>query len=64
VHDRGVVVSEPGMYFMGLIFQYAATSNVLPGLGRDAKYIARHIASREAERRASVRESAEVIASV
>jgi hypothetical protein len=49
---------------MGLIFQYAATSNVLPGLGRDAKYIARHIASREAERRASVRESAEVIASV
>jgi putative flavoprotein involved in K+ transport len=52
------------MYFMGLIFQYAATSNVLPGLGRDAKYIARHIASREAERRASVRESAEVIASV
>ena len=23
VHDRGVVVSEPGMYFMGLIFQYA-----------------------------------------
>jgi putative flavoprotein involved in K+ transport len=64
VHDRGVVVSEPGMYFMGLIFQYAATSDVLPGVGRDAKYIARHIASREAERRASMRESAEVIASV
>jgi putative flavoprotein involved in K+ transport len=56
VHDRGVVVSEPGMYFMGLVFQYAVTSDVLPGVGRDAKYIARHIASREAKRRPSVRE--------
>jgi putative flavoprotein involved in K+ transport len=64
VHDRGVVVSEPGMYFMGLIFQYTVTSDVLPGVGRDAKYIARHIATREAERRASMREPAEVIASI
>ncbi|HET7869228.1 MAG TPA: NAD(P)-binding domain-containing protein [Actinomycetota bacterium] len=56
VHDRGVVVSEPGMYFMGLIFQYAVASDVLPGVGRDAKYIARHIATREAERRAFVRQ--------
>jgi putative flavoprotein involved in K+ transport len=56
VHDRGVVVSEPGMYFTGLIFQYAVTSDVLPGVGRDAKYIARHIATREAERRAFVRQ--------
>jgi putative flavoprotein involved in K+ transport len=62
-HDRGVVVSEPGMYFMGLIFQYAVTSDVLPGVGRDAKYIARHIASREAKRRASMREPAELVAS-
>jgi putative flavoprotein involved in K+ transport len=64
VHDRGVVVSEPGMYFMGLIFQYAVASDVIPGVGRDAKYIAKHIATREAERRASMRESAEVIASI
>jgi putative flavoprotein involved in K+ transport len=55
-HDRGVVVSEPGMYFMGLVFQYAVTSDVLPGVGRDAKHIARHIASREAKRRAFVRQ--------
>jgi putative flavoprotein involved in K+ transport len=60
VHERGVVVSEPGMYFMGLIFQFALASDVLPGVGRDAKYIARHIASREAKRRASMREPAEV----
>jgi putative flavoprotein involved in K+ transport len=60
VHERGVVVAEPGMYFMGLIFQFALASDVLPGVGRDAKYIARHIASREAKRRASMREPAEV----
>jgi putative flavoprotein involved in K+ transport len=64
LHDRGIVRSEPGLYFMGLIFQYAGTSDVIPGVGRDAKHIARHIASREAERRTSMKESAEVTASV
>ena len=47
MHERGVVVGEPGLYFVGLHFQYAATSDVLPGVGRDAEYIAKHIASRE-----------------
>jgi putative flavoprotein involved in K+ transport len=46
LHERGVVVGEPGLYFVGLRFQYAATSDVLPGVGRDAEYIAKHIASR------------------
>jgi putative flavoprotein involved in K+ transport len=46
MHRRGIVESEPGLYFMGLLFQYAVTSNVLPGMGRDAEYIARHIATR------------------
>jgi putative flavoprotein involved in K+ transport len=45
-HERGVVVGEPGLYFVGLPFQYAATSDVLPGVGRDAEYVAKHIASR------------------
>jgi putative flavoprotein involved in K+ transport len=44
VHERGVVTSEPGLYFMGLVFQYAATSDILPGVGRDAKRIAKHLA--------------------
>jgi putative flavoprotein involved in K+ transport len=44
-HERGVVASEPGLYFVGLPFLYAATSAVLPGVGRDAKRIARHIAA-------------------
>jgi putative flavoprotein involved in K+ transport len=46
LHERGAVVGEPGLYFVGLLFQYAATSDVLPGVGRDAEYVAKHIASR------------------
>lgn len=46
-HRRGVVVGEPGLCFVGLRFQYAASSDVLPGVGRDAEYVARHIASRK-----------------
>jgi putative flavoprotein involved in K+ transport len=42
-HDRGVVRSVPGLYFVGLAFQYAATSDVLPGVGRDARRIAREV---------------------
>jgi len=46
-HVRGVVPSEPGLYFVGLIFLYAAVSDVLPGVGRDAEHIANQIAPRE-----------------
>jgi putative flavoprotein involved in K+ transport len=49
IHDRGVANASPGLYFMGLLFQFAATSDVLPGVGRDAKYVARHIAARAAK---------------
>lgn len=47
LHERGVVVGEPGLYFVGLVFQYSVSSDVLPGVGRDAEYIAKYIASRE-----------------
>jgi putative flavoprotein involved in K+ transport len=53
VEERGVVRGEPGLYFMGLRFQYAASSDVLPGVGRDAEYIARHIVSQRSNRRPS-----------
>ncbi|MGH2932862.1 MAG: flavin-containing monooxygenase [Gaiellaceae bacterium] len=46
LHYRGVVESEPGLYFLGLIFQYSFSSDVLPGRGRDAEYVAKHIAER------------------
>jgi putative flavoprotein involved in K+ transport len=47
VHDRGIVGSEPGLYFVGLVFQYALASSLIGGVGRDAEHIADHIASRE-----------------
>ena len=51
LHDRGVVTSEPGLFFVGLIFQYSISSDVLPNQGRDAGYIADQIASRERDPR-------------
>jgi len=47
VHYRGVVDSAPGLYFLGLVFLYSLSSDVLPGRGRDAEYIAKHIASHQ-----------------
>jgi putative flavoprotein involved in K+ transport len=41
--DRGVVLNEPGLYFLGLHFLYAFSSAMIHGVGRDAKYIAKVI---------------------
>jgi putative flavoprotein involved in K+ transport len=43
---RGVVDAAPGLFFCGLSFQYAYASMVLPGIGRDADYVARRIVAR------------------
>jgi putative flavoprotein involved in K+ transport len=43
---RGVVDAAPGLYFCGLSYQYAFASMVLPGIGRDADYVARSIVAR------------------
>jgi putative flavoprotein involved in K+ transport len=43
---RGVVSAAPGLFFCGLAFQYAFSSMVLPGVGRDAAYIAKQIGTR------------------
>jgi putative flavoprotein involved in K+ transport len=59
-HFRGVVESESGLYFLGLVFQYSASSDVLPSRGRDARYIAKHIAERKRE--AASAEPAEALA--
>jgi putative flavoprotein involved in K+ transport len=53
-HYRGVVESEPGLSFLGLVFQYSLSSDVLPSRGRDARYLARHIARRRKELPAAV----------
>lgn len=45
--ERGIVADEPGLYFVGLLFLYAASSTMIHGVGRDAEHIAKHIASRQ-----------------
>ena len=50
LHHRGVVESTPGLYFIGLVFQYSLSSCVLPGIGRDHEYVAEHLARRRRER--------------
>ena len=43
---RGVVDEVPGLFFCGLAFQYAFSSMVFPGIGRDADYLAHRISER------------------
>lgn len=47
MHDRGVVADEPGLFFVGLPFQFSAASDVLPGVGRDARHVVGHLVARE-----------------
>lgn len=46
VEYRGVVKDAPGLYFCGLSFQFGFSSMVLPGVGRDAGYVADRIVAR------------------
>jgi putative flavoprotein involved in K+ transport len=50
IHMRGVVENEPGLYFLGLPFQYTLTSSFIGGVGRDARYIVEQIATRFSKR--------------
>ena len=55
-HRRGVVEGQPGLYLVGLHFLYAMSSAMIHGVGRDAEYIANHIAARQPSGRRAVRE--------
>jgi putative flavoprotein involved in K+ transport len=44
-HHRGVVAAAPGLYFLGLPFQYTPTSDHVGGVGRDAHHLAQHLAA-------------------
>lgn len=46
LHERGIVPSEPGLYFVGLEFLYSMSSIMVHGVGRDAERVVRHIAQR------------------
>jgi putative flavoprotein involved in K+ transport len=48
LHDRGIVDSCPGLYFMGLPFLYSLSSLLLGGVARDAEHVVGHLASRRA----------------
>jgi putative flavoprotein involved in K+ transport len=45
-HARGVVASQPGLFFVGQEFQYALASAMIQGAGRDAAYVAGRIDDR------------------
>lgn len=38
-HDRGVVASQPGLYFVALKFQHSILSDTLIGVGRDVAHV-------------------------
>jgi putative flavoprotein involved in K+ transport len=44
VQRRGIVEDVPGLYFLGLPFEFAFASMLTLGADRDAEYVARHIA--------------------
>lgn len=45
---RGIVDALPGLYLLGKDFIFAATSETLPGVCRDAKYLAKRLAATRA----------------
>ena len=48
-HERGVVESAPGLYFMGLPFQHTLSSALVGGAGPDAAHVVGHIVDRSLE---------------
>ncbi len=50
MHDRGVVASRPGLYFVGLHFLRSMSSGMIHGVGRDAEHVVRQIAARRPSR--------------
>ena len=45
LHDRGVSREAPGLCFVGLRFQSTIASRFIYGVGRDAEYVAGHLAT-------------------
>ena len=43
VTKRGISMLRKGLYFIGMPFQFGLTSGLVGGVGRDAKYIAKHL---------------------
>jgi putative flavoprotein involved in K+ transport len=50
-HERGIVLSAPGLAFVGLVGQFALSSDVIPGVGRDAAHVAKRLAAQRSSSR-------------
>lgn len=46
IEERGVSPTVAGLYFLGVPFQYAFSSMLVAGAGRDARYVADRVADR------------------
>ena len=57
LHQRGVVPSEPGLYFVGLHYLSAVSSAEIHGVERDAAHIAKQIADRTVDPKATAEAS-------
>jgi putative flavoprotein involved in K+ transport len=44
-HERGVVASQPGLYFVGLPFQFRLSSSLIAGVGSDAEFVVDRVAA-------------------
>lgn len=58
LHRRGVATAVPGLYFVGLHFQFAMSSATLVGVDRDARHVARAVAAAAGLRRTGTRTAA------
>jgi putative flavoprotein involved in K+ transport len=47
VHHRGVVDTEPGLFFVGLPFQSSLASSLIGGVSAEAQYLVNQLATRE-----------------
>ncbi len=47
INERGIVQKVPGIYFLGLHFQYTISSSLLGGVKKDAEYIVKHLSNKK-----------------
>ena len=64
LQERGVVTNERGLYFVGLNFLFAASSAMIQGVGRDAKYVVEVIKERLKNKKISAGHNANPVTKV
>lgn len=55
IHERGVIASEPGLYFAGLHFQFSLASETVPGHQPDVRYVVERLVRRTSADRVAAR---------